>query len=106
MAVDNGIVHRKAGIRNWVSLVGVHTDGAGAGGELTVRQKLVQRGVSLKIADDVLHADPTGVETCGVPTRVGTRSERDGFAGVRLNPVKTAVNEANRARVVLLDSAR
>src|SRR6266853_5120398 len=28
------------------------------------------------------------------------------FAGVRLDPVKAAVNEANRSRVVLLDSAR
>ena len=68
VAVDEGIVHRKAWIRNWMSLVGIHTDRAGASGELTIRQKLVLRGVSLEIAYEVLRADPAGVETCGVST--------------------------------------
>ena len=74
--------------------------------KVAIREFLVDRCIGLEIADDVIHADPAGIETCGVPIRVGTRCERNGFARVRLHPVKTAVDEAHGARVVLLDSAR
>src|SRR6476646_4771457 len=99
-----GIGHAEAGSRwrQWAH----HVCRAGVQGKSAIREFLVDRCVSLKVAYDVIHADPTGVETCGVPTLVGPLDKGNGLAVVVLDPVKTAVNGAHRARVAGLDSAR
>jgi hypothetical protein len=62
---------------------------------------LVDRSVSLKIAYDEGHADTAWVETGASAVLIGARGQGDVLAGVLLNPVETAVDEAHIARVAV-----